>query len=139
MRREPGSSRTTAGRSAPSGGACCGGWSAALRRWCSSASSCSRPPRSGSSIASSRAGFTSARTAPSAERRPRKSLLFGIREDVVLQPGAHALLLAGPERRIEQVAVVLVEDLARARIAHQEAIELLGKHVALAHAPVGLG
>ena len=65
--------------------------------------------------------------------------LLGIGEDVFLQPGAHALLLAGPELRIEQIAVVLEEDRARARVGDEEALELLGVDVVRAHRPVGLG
>src|SRR5256886_13606726 len=84
--------------------------------------------------ASSRAGSISRRTG----RCPRKADFLGVGKDVILKAGAHALLLAQPKRWIEQVAVVLVEHLARARVAHQEALELLRKHVARAHRPVRL-
>src|SRR5256885_10550539 len=86
------------------------------------------------STASSRAGSISRRTG----RCPRKADFLGVGKDVVLQAGAHALLLAQPKRWIEQVAVVLVEHLARARVADQEALELLRKHVARTHRPVRL-
>src|SRR5256885_12748738 len=87
------------------------------------------------STASSRAGSISRR----AGRCPRKADFLGVRKHVILQAGAHALLLAQPKRWIEQVAVVLVEDLARARVADQEALELLREHIVHADPPVGLG
>jgi hypothetical protein len=43
---------------------------------------------------------------------------LGVREDVLLDAGADAFLLAAPERRVEQIAVVLEEDFARARVRH---------------------
>ena len=70
---------------------------------------------------------------------PSEPDLLRIGEDVFQHALLPARLLVRPELRVEQVAVVLEEDLACARVAHQEALELLGEHVALAHAPIGLG
>jgi hypothetical protein len=49
------------------------------------------------------------RLAPEAHR-------LRVGKDVLLHAGAQALLLAGPERRVQQVAVVVKENLPRARI-----------------------
>ncbi len=43
---------------------------------------------------------------------------FGIGEHVFQNPGANALLLAAPERRVHQIPVMLEENLSRARIGH---------------------
>src|ERR671915_185557 len=113
--RAPGSRRTFAGRSALSGLACFGVSSEQSCYWSSSGTSFYWPTRSGSSTASSRAGSTSPRTSPS----PWEPDLLRIREDVLLHVGAHALLLPDPELRVEQIAVLRVEDLAQCRIADQ--------------------
>src|SRR5205807_2930783 len=97
------------------------------------ARACASRPGPGRAASGSSSGGRS-----SASRCPRKADFFGVGKDVILKAGAHALLLALPERWIEQVAVVLVEHLARAWIAHQEALELLRKHVGRAYRPVGL-
>src|SRR5512134_2110470 len=70
---------------------------------------------------------------------PREPDLLRVGEDILLQAGAHALLLARPEFRVEQVAVHGVEHRPRARIPDQEALELLGEDVVGADRPVGLG
>src|SRR5437773_6555052 len=91
--------------------------------------------RCGSSTASSRAGCAF----PSGARFPREAHFRGIGEDVLLLAAAQDRLLRFPEFRVEQIAVILVEDLARAWFRNQEAVELLGKNVRVADAPVGLG
>src|ERR1700741_680296 len=144
----PGSNRISAGRCAPSGGDCCGvSWRGSCFWFWSATSSCSRR-RCGSSTASSRAGSTSPRTSRYPRRRARlprgfplarEPDLFGVGKHVLEDTRLPARLLARPERRVEQVAVVLVEDLARPGVGDEKALELLGDHVALADAPVGLG
>src|SRR5512134_1443698 len=77
-----------------------------------------------------------------AQARQRLALeadFFGVGEDVFLDAGADARLLARPVRRVHEVGVALEEHVTRLRIAHQEARELLGKYVVRAHRVVGLG
>src|SRR5512139_123168 len=86
----PGWKATSAGRSAPSGGACCGASSAGSPGSSCSAGSCGAWPASGSSTASPRAGSTSTTTSRCRSSSGRESALM-----TALARHFFACLLAG--------------------------------------------